>query len=327
MCIRDRLQTEARAPWPRIDTLTVSAQGLSSREQAPVGTWLVQAQDQHGAKVSIRGQGHVAQGRAEHLVSLQAVQMVPWLAPVRPALALPVNLQQGAVSADLQLLAQAPGHTARLTPQMPWPAASTGSGPTAATQAPLALEGPGLLVANGRISIEGLKAQKASPTPQGLPIEPEHLAWRRMDLEGLQGWLSAVPSPTAPPLRFVRLGTLAWEGLDARLTRPAPSSTPPAPVAVRTGNAQPNTTAVDLGQLRCQDCQLAVRDARASEPGVNLVLQRIELQTGALSNDLQRPIRGALQASTPGQGKLAIEGEVRPAPLSARLKLLSLIHI
>ncbi|TBO34255.1 DUF748 domain-containing protein [Aquabacterium lacunae] len=80
-----------------------------------------------------------------------------------------------------------------------------------------------------------------------------------------------------------------------------------------TGNTPP--------QARVADTVLEGFNARVQQGDLKLALQQTRLQVRNASTDLKQPVQLDLQARTPGQGTLAVQGEVRPQPLNAKLKV------
>ncbi|MEY4428299.1 MAG: hypothetical protein RLZZ182_988, partial [Pseudomonadota bacterium] len=92
---------------------------------------------------------------------------------------------------------------------------------------------------------------------------------------------------------------LSLQGIDARV--PLAGNTPP--------------------QARVADTLLEGFNTRIRQGDLKLALQQTRLQVRNASTDLRQAVQVALQARTPGQGSLNVQGDVRPQPLNARLKL------
>jgi hypothetical protein len=74
-------------------------------------------------------------------------------------------------------------------------------------------------------------------------------------------------------------------------------------------------------QARVADAVLEGFNARVQQGDLKLALQQTRLQLRNASTDLKQPVQLDLQARMPGQGSLTVQGDVRPQPLNARLKL------
>ncbi|HYR25174.1 MAG TPA: DUF748 domain-containing protein, partial [Aquabacterium sp.] len=291
------VQTQADAPWPRLDRVVLTAQGLQSAEKAPDARWTLEVADQHGTRLNANGQVQVARQHLVAHLALDHAAVPTWLAPVAGSLKLPLRVAQGELALQAQL-------DARL---QPLPAASGDAGQ------------PMARLSGGVVRLQNLSTQATAP---GLRDE---IKLGALALEGGEADLSLAPGAAA--LRRLDLASLTLDQLDARLTRgrqgewlgmtPAPASNTSTARTKTTAPAASTLPAVTLKRLQCQACRVAVTD-QTVQPAAQLALQQTELTVENLSTDLRQTLTVDLKTLAQGKGRVNFQGEVRPQPLQVK---------
>ncbi|TXJ02160.1 MAG: DUF748 domain-containing protein [Aquabacterium sp.] len=293
------VQTAAAAPWPRLDRVVLDVKGLDASAKAPAATWQLDVADQHGMTLRASGQAHVARQQLDAKLALDQAAVPPWLAPLAPALKLPLTVQQGTLSLQAQLSARLQADPASTSPEL--------------AQAGLHLSG-------GSVRLAGWQATAAATSVR------DQVQWRELAVEGAEAHVSL--APTQPGLRRLSLEAVNLDGLDARITRgrqgqwlgmtPARATPTPATRQVAAAKApDPAQPPVTLKLLRCQDCRVQITDQTVS-PAALLSVQRTELTVANASTDLRQPLKVDLRTQAQGKGQVNFQGEVRPQPLSVQ---------
>ncbi len=247
------------------------------------------------------GQAQVARQQLEAKLALDQAAVSPWLAPLVPALKLPLAVQQGALSLQTQLSARLQADPAATSPE---------------------LAQPGLHLSGGSVRLTGWQA---NATATGVR---DQVQWRELAVDGAEAHVSLVPAQAG--LRRLSLEAVTLDGLDARVTRGrqgqwlgmAPARATPASRAGASsgqsgGVTDPLWPPVVLKLLRCQDCRVQLTDQTVT-PAALLSVQRTELSVANVSTDLRQPLKVELRTQAQGKGQVNFQGEVRPQPLAVQ---------
>ncbi|MFW9615292.1 DUF748 domain-containing protein [Aquabacterium sp.] len=280
------VQTEADAPWPRLDRIQVQAGGLTSDPKSAPATWQVDVADQHGAKLHGQGQIQVAQQHVVAALALDHAHIPAWLAPIARGLALPVQIQQGELAVQTKVDARF-----QRDPAIQW--------------------------ADGVIRLQNVQTQASSSRVK------DQIKVAGLAVDGLAGELSLASE--AKGLKRLDVASVTLDQLDAQLTRGAqgtwlgmPAS--PAKPASRAAANKAASPVVALKLLRCQTCRVQVTDQTVT-PAAVLSVQKTDLSVQNLSTDLSQTLTVDLRALAQGQGRINVQGDVRPQPLLVKAKL------
>lgn len=257
-----------------------------------------------GSQLKLSGQARpFADGRpAELALRWQALPLAPWASLLKAVLPpeQAVQLDSGSLDSDLTLAFEA-----RPAPQPP------------------------RLQIRGELALRELKAASA---PMGVQA-----AWQALKLQGLD---------LAPLEQQFHLKAMTLDGLDLALRRSpatagraasaptAPAASTPASTSAAASAPAPAASQAPLSAridaLHCSGCRITLRDETVS-PAVSLGLEALDLKLQPLSNDLSQPIQlalstglsTALAGQKATQGRVSVNGQVVPQPLSlqAALKL------
>jgi len=293
------VQSQKQAAWPALDRLVLDAKGLSASPQAPAATWQLSLGTAEGTELKLDGQTQIQRQNTQAKLSLSGASIPAWLAPLKQALNLPLEIKQGVLGFEGQVTANLQADTG--TPDKPAQA--------------------GIRLSEGVLQLKGLQTQaSAKASTDKVNLASLQLDGIDIDLPMLQG---------KPELRAIQLGTLTFDQLDARVTRgpqgqwlgmAAPTGTAtPAAASNSSAKAAP-LPPVALKLLRCQACRLQVTD-QATEPAAVVDLQQTDLNVQNLSTDLSRTLNIKLATRAQGKGKLSFDGEVRPQPLQVKAKV------
>jgi hypothetical protein len=323
----------AAAPWPAIAMLHLGVQGLDAHPQAKPASWDLTLHDEHGTTLLAQGHVQVAQQLVDAQINLSKLPLQPWLAPFAGVLKLPLQVEQGELAVQAQLMARLKASSA-LEPAE----ARLLSGHVvlsqllAAQAAPAAAGKQGQQRQQSKVSAQAARAAKPA----------DHLKLESLTLDGMQAQLDM---GAAPALRTLSVATLDVVQLDAAVTRgpkgewlgmapvSADASADSATVATTgtasAGGAPANRAkplsptaapSITLQSLRCQVCQLAFTDQSVS-PAAHFALTQTQLQLTDLSSDLGHPFKLDLATLAQGKGRVQLKGEVRPEPLSVSARL------
>jgi len=293
------VQTQKEAAWPTLDRLVLDAKGLSASPQAPAATWQVSLGTAEGTEFKLDGQTHIQRQSTQAKLSLSGASIPAWLAPLKQALNLPLEIKQGVLGFEGQIAANLQADT------------GTTDKPAQA----------GIHLSEGVLQLKGLQTQAAA---QG-STDKVNLA--SLQLDGIE---IDLPMPKGKPeLRAIQLGTLTFDQLDARLTRgpqgqwlgmaAPPATATPAAASNSSAKAAP-LPPVALKLLQCKACRVQVTD-QGTEPASVVDLQQTDLNIQNLSTDLSRTLNIKLATRAQGKGKLSFDGEVRPQPLQVKAKV------
>lgn len=282
------IEPQAGHPLPAVGPLNLTLSGLDSRRGAAPARLQFNARDEQQGQISLSGTVQAAQRTAMLDLAVEQLQPGPWLAPF--AAALPVQLKAGTLAAH--------GHV-QLDPQR-------------------------IVLTQGQLGLTGIQAQSTAAPAQGAGAD--HLALPRLDAAGLQATLTLGDAGAA--LSSAKLDQLTLDQLDVSATRMAdgrwlwaPVTAHPAPA--RTAGASHAATPlppIELGELRCTACSVAVTDHMTSQAS-QYSLSKADLSVGPLSSDLSRTSQFSLSGVGQRSGTLQLSGSVRPQPLKLQSKL------
>jgi len=295
------VQTSKEAAWPTLDHLVLNAKGLSGAPKAPAATWQLSLGTMEGTELKLDGQTHIHRQSTQAKLSLSQASIPAWLAPLKQALMLPLQIKQGELGFQGQITAnlQADTHTSDKPAQA------------------------GIRLSEGVLQIKSLQTQAAAKG------SPDKINLAALLLDGID---IDLPMPNdKPELRAIQLGNLTLDQLDARVTRSpqgqwlgmtsAQALPVPVPATASATSAKAATPPpVALKLLHCQACRVQITD-QGSEPAALVDLQQADLHVQNISTDLSRTLNIKLATRAQGKGKLSFDGEVRPQPLQVKAKV------
>jgi hypothetical protein len=344
--VRAQVQTLAIQPWapqpglpawPRIEGLEASVQGLRSGAAAPPANWTLSWRDSAGGSVSGKGQAHVVKAEVSAQLQWQGLALADWAQGPMHALALPVRLSQGDLAGRLNV-SWGPGADGAPAAALRWEAGELHVSELLA--APVDKVSP-----SSPASSRGVKTK-------AIALPANHLAWRALDLMGLQGrWsppsdvgkvraarakaLSAA-TPASAQLPEIQIQNIRWQGLDVALVREADNRWFGLPLHATDAAGVPNTSAasgasasvlppglphITLGRWQCEACRLMLDD-RSVAPATRLALGPFSASVQGL--DTARPgdpLRFDVDSRVLDSGRLQAQGQLRLQPLSADTQL------
>jgi Domain of Unknown Function (DUF748) len=283
------LQTTREAPWPTLNRLVLDAQQLTGEAQAAPGTWRLAIGAADGTDLLMDGQAQLAQRSVQARLALNKATLPAWLAPVRQALNLPMQVQQGELSVQAQVSAK--------------------------------LQSPeGIHLSEGVVQIAKLHSKASNKTSK------DQVTLAAMQLDGIDLQMPLVNGQ--PALKGVQLGELKLDLLDARLTRDAQGQwlgmampKDDKPGTLKSGTSAPaSLPSMALKRLHCQSCKVQVTD-QGTTPSAVLTLAQTDLTVLGASTDFGRALNVKLATRAQGNGRLSFEGEVRPQPLQLKAKV------
>jgi hypothetical protein len=286
------VQTTREAPWPALNRLVLDANQLNGSTQAAPASWRLAIGAADGTDLQMDGQAQLAQQSVQAKLALSKASLPAWLAPVKQALNLPLQVQQGEVSVQAQISAK--------------------------LQAP-----EGIHLSEGVVQIAKLQTQASSKASK------DQIKLAAMQLDGID--IQMPLANGQPALKGVQLGELKFDQLDAHLTRDAqgqwlgmvaPKAAAPGSTTttVATTSTPQSLPPVALKLLRCQACKVQITD-QGTTPQAVLTLAQTDLSVQGASTDLSRPLNIKLATRAQGNGRLSFDGEVRLQPLQVKAKL------
>ena len=170
-------------------------------------------------------------------------------------------------------------------------------------------------------------------------VQAQALAFADRDGRALLGWndLDIALRDVQPLARRLAFGAITLDGLTldlardaqgrlnlARLAVPDSAAPPAAPSPAASSASAPAAPAwqVSVEALALHDTRIGWQDA-TTQPAARLALERLSLETGALTWPMQQPARLKLEAAlaAPARGTLAVEGQADPGAADLALKI------
>lgn len=301
----------AHPAWPQGESLgpiALTLTGLASDPKEAPAKLRFDAADAHGAEIHAEGELVPMTPKASIVLNVTGFDARPWMTPWQALL--PVSLQGGVLSAKARLDAE--GRALRV---------SDGG----VELADLVLVPASAKAVDAKASEPPSKRATRSTARGGEARRvrreaDDRLALAKLELSGLAAELlpDAPPNVQVQRLALSRLAFDATRGTDGRL--------PWMPQRVNTASTGADDTAgrpapvVLLQELRCDDCRIGIVD-RAVTPTALLGIERMALVLRNVGTDLSKPIEFDYSSVTQRIGRLKLQGELRPQPLSLRSKV------
>jgi len=281
-----KVQAPGGAALPAVGPVTFSLDGLNSNPKAAPAQLRLDAADALGGQWGVTGMLTPTLPQAILKVAISKVQPAPWLAALDQVLHLPLHVLAGeaALSTDLYV------------------------------------NGEGIKLSQGQVSLSGLKTRSAV---RGVS---DHVDLAGLNVQGVEAQWALAPASTQPSLSLA-LASVQLDQLNVQATRdrqgqwlmlPAPSATP---AQQATKDAKPALPPIiNVAQLRCLACKVIVDDQTVT-PAARLSLQQTDLALKGASTDLTRVVDFEVNGLAQGNGRFKVNGDVRLQPMLLHTQL------
>ncbi|MEY4413343.1 MAG: hypothetical protein RIQ53_636 [Pseudomonadota bacterium] len=312
------------AAWPadrRLRALALQIDDLDSRPEHSARARL-QARDDLDATLEAEATLQPLAGQASGRLALQGLDTRAWLAPWHARL--PVDWQQGRLTLALHAAIDPQGwrldegsaqlDTLRLAPHRPTTGRTAPGRPPARGADHLALD---------RLSVDGVRIEQQVGQPLQARIGTVSLDGAALrasrGADGALPWLppaAAGPRPAATGARAAATGTRPAATTAHPAAAPHRAATRPRPDAPAA--SPPPRWSIDT--LRCRRCALSFDDAQTAG-GQHWQARDLALTLRQLDSDARQPFTLQLASGFGRDGRLAVDGQVRRAPLQVRARL------